>query len=121
MEDTYALRNRCDVETNNLKARRKKLGVTGAEIARRLGVSEGQVSRWENGKDSIPSHRLKAMTAAYEAPLEDLFGIAGDDPGTELPVALEYLDIAVLPSHMPAWAAGVMAKATGSSPNCPAG
>lgn len=79
MASTFALRNMRGMEANGLKAARQRLGLTQPDIAERLGVSVAQVSRWENGKDNIPSSRLAAISRAYEAPIGDLFGGEGSD------------------------------------------
>lgn len=74
MDANYALRNMCPMETNGLKAARKRIGLKQPAIAERLGVSVPQVSRWENGHDSIPSTRLAAIAKAYETSIGELFG-----------------------------------------------
>lgn len=59
--------------TNNLTALRRARGLTQQVIAERLGVSIPQISRWENGHNNIPSGRLPAIAAAYEASVSDVF------------------------------------------------
>lgn len=83
MASTFALRNIAAMEVNGLKAARKRIGMTQPDIAERLGVSVPQVSRWENGENNIPSYRLPALAAAYEATIGELFdGDADDLSGT---------------------------------------
>ncbi len=80
MASDYALRNIRAMDTNGLKSARSRLKVGQAVIAERLGVSIPQVSRWENGKDNVPSSRLHAFARAYEADLTELFGDDADKP-----------------------------------------
>lgn len=73
MASTFALRNIRGMHKNGLKTARKRIGLTQPDIAERLGVSVPQVSRWENGENNIPSFRLAAVSAAYEASIGELF------------------------------------------------
>lgn len=57
-----------------LKEARKRAGLTQEAIAEKLDVSGSQVSRWENGKDGIPHHRLPAIAKAYGTTVGELFG-----------------------------------------------
>lgn len=69
----FALRNIAEMAGNNLKAMRKRAGLTQPAIAEALGVSIPQVSRWETGDNNIPSDRLPALAAAYQATIGELF------------------------------------------------
>lgn len=51
---------------------RKRAGLTQEKIAELMNVSVPQVSRWENGRDGIPSQRMASLVAAYGAPIDDL-------------------------------------------------
>jgi len=73
METAFAMRNVALMAGNNLKAMRKRAGLTQPAIAESLGVSVPQVSRWETGADNIPSSRLPAVASAYRASLTELF------------------------------------------------
>lgn len=57
-----------------LKEARKRAGLTQETIAEKLDVSASQVSRWENGKDGIPHHRLPSIAEAYGTTIGQLFG-----------------------------------------------
>lgn len=65
-QDTHGMKN-------NLKAIRKRAGLTQPDIADRLGVSVPQISRWESGNDNIPSGRLPAIAEAYETTIGEIF------------------------------------------------
>lgn len=95
MVSTFALRNIRDMHKNGLKTARKRIGLTQPDIAERLGVSVPQVSRWESGENNIPSFRLAAVSAAYEASIGELFDgeevgeagpLAGAQPVTPIPL-----------------------------------
>lgn len=60
---------------------RTHLGLPGAELARRMGVSPETISRWENGKDTMGpvADRLLRLLVAGDMPREAL-GEIGDDP-----------------------------------------
>ncbi|PTQ12112.1 hypothetical protein CLG96_05980 [Sphingomonas oleivorans] len=90
---------------NNLRAMRKRAGLRQPAIAEALGVSVPQVSRWETGKDGIPSARLPAMANAYRGTIGEIFGeeapgqpAAAGMPGT--PVSAENLE-ALLAALLP--------------------
>lgn len=51
---------------------RKRRKLNQEAIAERMGVSVAQVSRWETGKDGIPSQRLTSLAGAYEASIGEL-------------------------------------------------
>lgn len=62
------------MERKGLKAARKRANLTQEAVAEAMGVSVPQISRWENGKDGIPSQRLQSLSDAYRASLEELLG-----------------------------------------------
>lgn len=73
MATDCAVRNFSDMKRLGMIAARKRAGLTQEQVAERMGVSTPQISRWETGKDGIPSQRLSAMTEAYEADINELF------------------------------------------------
>ncbi len=73
MVSAFVARNMLPMKREKLIAARKRLKVTQEVIAERLEVSVAQVSRWENGKDGIPSQRLASFAKAYESSIGDLF------------------------------------------------
>lgn len=60
---------------------RAHLGLSGVELARRMGVAPETVSRWENGKDAMGpvADRLLRLLVAGDMPSETLAEI-GDEP-----------------------------------------
>jgi transcriptional regulator with XRE-family HTH domain len=52
----------------NLRAARKKLGLTQEEVAERSGVQAGEVSRIERGKRDPQISTLEKLAAAVELP-----------------------------------------------------
>lgn len=58
-----------------LKARRKELGLTLLEIAKRVGVSEATVQRWESGEIKTMRHgRIVKLAEVLELSLAQLMG-----------------------------------------------
>ena len=49
-----------------IQRRRKAKGYTQQELARRLGVSQVMVSRWENGEENITIATLVRISTALE-------------------------------------------------------
>lgn len=68
----FAVRKLSDMKRTKLVAARKRKNITQEVIAERMGVSVPQISRWENGRDGIPSQRLSALSQAYGAPIGEL-------------------------------------------------
>lgn len=76
------------MERKGLKVARKRLNLTQEAMAEILGISPAQISRWESGKDGIPSQRMTALAAAYQAPIEDLLGEEEDAPAPVVMIEL---------------------------------
>lgn len=51
---------------------RKAAGLTQAELGAKLGVTQGLVSRWENGDKSVPPERIEEIAQTLDAPVGDL-------------------------------------------------
>lgn len=51
---------------------RKEAGLTGAQLAERLGVTQGMVSRWESGANSLTVTRLAEIAEALGVPFARL-------------------------------------------------
>ena len=61
----------------DLKEQRENAGLTQAELARRLGIAQSQVQRYENNPDNVPLRMAQEWIAACGHPDVD----AGLDPG----------------------------------------
>lgn len=61
----------------DIKEIRAHLGVTQAELAKRLGVSERTVQNWESGA-SIPATKIKSLKAILANPIRQQFSGGGD-------------------------------------------
>ncbi|CAM8631434.1 XRE family transcriptional regulator [Sphingobium cupriresistens] len=73
------------MERKGLKAARKRANLTQEAVAEAMGVSVPQISRWENGRDGIPSQRLQSLAETYRASLEELLG---EDEVEQLPIVM---------------------------------
>lgn len=73
------------MERNGLKAARKRANLTQEAVAEAMGVSVPQISRWETGRDGIPSQRLASLAKAYQASLEELLGA---EDAEQLPIVM---------------------------------
>lgn len=57
----------------NLRAARKKLGLTQEELAQRSGVQAGEISRIEQAKRDPQVSTVEKLAAGLELPLARLF------------------------------------------------
>lgn len=73
MEARFFLRDMSEMKRTRLIEARKRAKLKQPDIAESMGVSVPQVSRWETGKDGIPSQRLAALSKAYRAKISELF------------------------------------------------
>src|SRR5437016_1202785 len=77
-QDPHALR---EVKENNLeiaighevRAFRKKLGITGADLASATGISMGMLSKIENGTISASLTTIQALSRALGVPVSAFF------------------------------------------------
>ena len=60
--------------SSRLQAVRVERGLSRAKVAARLGMSEKQVERWENGTTPIKEMHLLALASVYQVDVEDLEG-----------------------------------------------
>ena len=65
---------------DNLRNRRKELGLTQEEIGKRIGCGKSTVNRYENGEINVPYDRILAAAKALETTPAYLMGWADDDP-----------------------------------------
>lgn len=57
----------------SIRILRKKHGFTQTELAKRLGVSQQVVAKWENNKDFPSSQLLPLMASVLKCRIEDLY------------------------------------------------
>ena len=56
-----------------IRNRRKALGLTLQEVARRSGINNGNLSKIENGLQSVTNESLRKLADALECPLSEIF------------------------------------------------
>lgn len=59
---------------NKIKMFRKELEMTQAALAKKLGVTQGTVWHWENGKSLPTRDKLIAMAYLFDCTVHDLIG-----------------------------------------------
>lgn len=60
---------------DTIKSLRKKKGLSQAQIARKLGITQGAVSQWENGLTEPAVDQLIALAKIFDVTLYDLKGV----------------------------------------------
>ncbi|BBG58825.1 MULTISPECIES: helix-turn-helix domain-containing protein [Providencia] len=67
-----------------IKNRRKELGLSGANLASKLNLSQQQISRYENGINKIPIDHLLDIADILMCPIEWFFkGYKNEDNDNE--------------------------------------
>lgn len=56
-----------------IKSRRKELGFSGSDLAKKLNISQQQVSRYENGVNKIPLNHLVKIAIILKCPIDWFF------------------------------------------------
>lgn len=67
--------------SDTIKSLRKKKGLSQAQIALKLGITQGAVSQWENGLTEPAVDQLIALAKIFDVTLYDLKGV--DEPTTK--------------------------------------
>lgn len=67
--------------SDTIKSLRKKKGLSQAQIAIKLGITQGAVSQWENGLTEPAVDQLIALAKIFDVSLYDLKGV--DEPETK--------------------------------------
>lgn len=68
-----------------IRARRKLLGLSGRELARRIGTTSGAVSNWERGPMREPSKELlQPLAETLRVTVDDLLQARLQSPSTSL-------------------------------------
>lgn len=72
---------------NNLKAARKAKGMTQAEVAKVIGITQNGYSYWENGKAKIDKDQLIKLAEIFEVTTDYLLGVSPKESvGIKIPV-----------------------------------
>ncbi len=73
---------------NNLKAARKAAGLTQAEVAAQIGITQNAYSYWENDKVKIDNESLVKLSKLFGATIDYLTGIStqAQDKVVRIPV-----------------------------------
>lgn len=58
---------------NGIEVQRKKAGLTQIQLAEAIGVTQANVSIWENGKSLPTADKLKKISEILNCSIEDLF------------------------------------------------
>ena len=72
----------------NIRARRKDMHMTLAELAERLNVTHQQLQKYETGQNRVSASMIVDLTEALNVSIEDLFDGTGRQKGKK-PDALE--------------------------------
>ncbi len=64
---------------NNIKGVRKNKGMTQVEVAKELGITQSQYSRYESGFTNIPSDMLSKIADLFGVSVDVILGRDGDE------------------------------------------
>jgi transcriptional regulator with XRE-family HTH domain len=77
-----------------IRERRMLLGLSQAQLARKIGVSHRQVQRYEDGVNCVLAGQLCAIARALDMPIESFYdGLADVTPRLSLPRRRVSLDM----------------------------
>ena len=71
------MRSTVDIFAENLKKRRKELGLTQKDLAYKIEYSEKSVSKWENGGGLPPTQLLPALASVLKTTIDELLCESG--------------------------------------------
>ncbi|HZQ64969.1 MAG TPA: helix-turn-helix transcriptional regulator [Gaiellaceae bacterium] len=75
-----------------LHRRRKAAGLGTTELAKRTGITDGTITRLEQGYIARPDpNKLSRIAEVLDIPLADIYAMAGYDAPEELPTFRPYL------------------------------
>lgn len=58
----------------NIESYRLEYGMKQTELAKRIGVSQGEISMYENGRAIPPLQKITLMCNLFECPVEKFIG-----------------------------------------------
>ena len=85
------------MNNNRFEELREQNELTKRSLANKLGVSESIYSRWENGKDIIPTRRLYQLANFYKVNLDYLLGFTSKKISIE---SSDKIDMNIVPKRM---------------------
>ena len=68
--------------SNILKRKREEKGLTQAEVAKKMHVSQAAVHRWETGDTRIARKHHKGLARLYKCTVDELFAGGEEDAKT---------------------------------------
>ena len=71
---------------NNLKQARKAAGMTQADVAKLVGISQNGYSYWENGKTKIDNESLSKLAKIFGCTIDYLLGGTSDTSSTGIKI-----------------------------------
>lgn len=77
--------------SKQMRALRHEMGLTQADLAKRVGAHPQQIYRYETGTGRIPAAHLAAIAQVFSVPMEVFF----DDPDRSAPFPVESSDVAL--------------------------
>ena len=80
--------------SDTIKSLRKKKGLSQAQIAIKLGITQGAVSQWEHGLTEPASDQLLALAQIFGVSVYELKGV--DEPKQKEPAAPGEMDEAFM-------------------------
>lgn len=66
----------------NIEAERARLGMTKADLAKHLGVSDKTLFNWMSGRNDIPVSKVLAMADIFHCTTDYLLGLDTGKPNT---------------------------------------
>ena len=64
-----------------IKHKRLALGLTQANLAQQIGVTQGAVTQWENGLTNPSLETLTRIASVFQCTVDDLLNDSGDYKG----------------------------------------
>lgn len=103
-----------------MKARARELGLTDAEVARRLGLSQSRYSAYVNGKREPDLATLRRICGVLRTTPDALLGMAEDQPTEDLVLSSAIAALKAMEPHRRELAASIL-RVMASHPAHPGG
>src|SRR5690349_20216347 len=76
-----------------IKVLRKERGWTQSELARQVGIHEGNICRWEKGQNRPAGRTLEKVAEAFGLSVEELFGPRAEEQLANDVLRRQFLEI----------------------------